>query len=445
MYNTFWEEIQLQKSDQNESNFRSKNRFYILILSTALMFGGYFWMDQPNALSQHIEEKLTGDSSFKYNMLYSVYSYPNIILPFFGGLFIDRVGLKSAMNILFIFWIVGQAFFTFGGYIEGSQGYTLALFGRAIFGVGNESLNIVQSVFANKWFKGKELAFVLALGMSVGRLGSTSNNLLMPIIAENSNLGTALLLGLSLIIIWYIFGLILIKFENEAQRREIPVVLELNERVNFSLLKKFPLSFWMITLSSISIYSAIFPFTNVSNSLFIHKYDLTLKIASRLTSSIFIIAAVLWSLFGLLIDKIGYRVSFVTFSSILLCFAHFLLIAMPSCEECYEGLLPLILIGISYSIYAAALWPMIPIVVKEEYLGTAFGVAIAIQNAGWGFGPNIVGLLQSYDPSYNSTLIFFMLVSTFGVLCDIFLYFVSKKYHGNALQLPSDQIKNKNS
>ena len=65
--------------------------------------------------------------------------------------------------------------------------------------MGNESLNIVQSVFANKWFKGKQLAFVLALGMSVGRMGSTSNNLLMPVIAEKLSLGSALFFGLSLI------------------------------------------------------------------------------------------------------------------------------------------------------------------------------------------------------------------------------------------------------
>lgn len=317
----------------------------------------------------------------------------------------------------------------------------MALFGRWLFGMGNESLNIVQSVFANKWFKGKQLAFVLALGMSVGRMGSTSNNLLMPIIAEKLSLGSALLFGLSLIWICYGLGQILLKFESNAQRRELPVnTAESGEKLDCSSIKQFPLSYWLICLSCVSVYSSIFPFTNVSNSMFMHKYDLSLTVASRLTSSVFIIAAVLCATFGFLIDKIGYRVSFIMSSSVLILIAHLSFLLMPVCDGCYEGLFPLVCIGIAYSVFAAALWPMIPIVVKEEYLGTAFGCTIAIINAGWGFGPNVVGLLQYYDASYNSILVFFVLVSIFGILWEIALYLNNKKYHGNKIQLPSEQI-----
>lgn len=60
----------------------------------------------------------------------------------------------------------------------------------------------------------------MALGMSVGRLGSTSNNLLMPVIAGESSLGTALLFGLSLIVMSYVLGLILLGFETKALATE---------------------------------------------------------------------------------------------------------------------------------------------------------------------------------------------------------------------------------
>mmetsp|Transcript_20872 Transcript_20872/g.23210 ORF Transcript_20872/g.23210 Transcript_20872/m.23210 type:complete len:166 (+) Transcript_20872:248-745(+) len=165
-------------------------------------------MDQPNALSEYIESSLTEGSSVKYSLLYSVYSIPNIILPFFGGIFIDKLGLNYALHILFLLCIIGQTFFTLGGYLSSTQGYIIALTGRSIFGMGNESMGIVQSVIVNKWFKGRELAFVLALGLSVGRLGSTANNLLMPILAESTNLGTAIFFGLFLIFICYSFGII---------------------------------------------------------------------------------------------------------------------------------------------------------------------------------------------------------------------------------------------
>jgi len=36
---------------------------------------------------------MTDGSDSKYNLLYSVYSYPNLILPLFGGLMVDKLGL----------------------------------------------------------------------------------------------------------------------------------------------------------------------------------------------------------------------------------------------------------------------------------------------------------------------------------------------------------------
>jgi len=33
------------------------------------------------------------------NLLYSVYSLPNIILPFFGGYFIDKIGKRYSLGL----------------------------------------------------------------------------------------------------------------------------------------------------------------------------------------------------------------------------------------------------------------------------------------------------------------------------------------------------------
>jgi MFS family permease len=170
------------------------------------------------------------------------------------------------------------------------------------------------------------------------------------------------------------------------------------------------------------------------------KYDFSLKVASKLTSTIFIIAALSCSVFGLMSDKVGYRVTLVICASTLIFLSHFMFLSMPNCHQCYEGLLPMVCIGISYSIYSAALWPMIPIVIKEEYLGTAFGITLSIQNAGLGFGPNIVGLLTSMDSSYDMVLIFFMVVSGIGIVSGFALYFISKMNLQNILQLPSRDV-----
>ena len=53
----------------------------------------YFCFDNPNSLSERISQEMTKGNDFKYNLLYSVYSYPNVILPLFGGLMVDKLGL----------------------------------------------------------------------------------------------------------------------------------------------------------------------------------------------------------------------------------------------------------------------------------------------------------------------------------------------------------------
>jgi nitrate/nitrite transporter NarK len=398
-------------------------------------------MDQPNALSSYIEKGLTGDSPTKYNMLYAFYSYPNIILPFFSGILIDKIGLKISSNLLFFCAIIGQILFVAGGYYGQGFGFWMAIAGRTIFGVGNESLWIVQNVFANKWFRGKELAFAMAISMSVGRLGSTSNDFLMPVIASAAGLGTALLFGLILILISYIILLVLLWIEDKAEKNEPHLERnENNETVDFSYVKRFPTSFWIITISWVSIYTSIFAFNNISNDFFMESYGFNLKVAARITSIIFIIAALFWSVFGFITDRIGYRVTQVIFASCMITLSHLMFLMMPNCHRCYEGVLPMVLLGVAYSIYAAALWPMIPIVIKEEYLGTAFGILLAIQNAGLGFGPNVVGLLQGMSGGYEPVMIFFLMFSFIGIISGFILYILNKRYHENSLQLSSQEI-----
>lgn len=69
----------------------------------------------------------------------------------------------------------------------------------------------------------------------------------------------------------------------------------------------------------------------------------------------------------------------VILASFLLMWAHSINMMLSPCEEaCYSELVPLILVGIGYSIYAAALWASIPYVVEPRTVGTAFGFCTAI-------------------------------------------------------------------
>lgn len=64
-------------------------------------------------------------------------------------------------------------------------------------------MSVSQSAIVSKWFKGKELAMALGLNISVSRLGSVINGIVIPQIYNSDhldNLGLALLLGLGVCI-----------------------------------------------------------------------------------------------------------------------------------------------------------------------------------------------------------------------------------------------------
>ena len=59
-------------------------RWVVLSMSCLAMIGNYYCFDNPAALKTQMEE-YAGIDETEFNMLYTVYSIPNIILPFFGG------------------------------------------------------------------------------------------------------------------------------------------------------------------------------------------------------------------------------------------------------------------------------------------------------------------------------------------------------------------------
>ena len=49
--------------------------------------------------------------------------------------------------------------------------------------------------------------------------------------------------------------------------------------------------------------------------------------------------------------------------------------------------MPLVAIGVGYSLYSAAVWPAVPDVVPDARKGVAFGVVTAVQNGGLALFP----------------------------------------------------------
>ena len=89
-------------------------------------------------------------------------------------------------------------------------------------------------------------------------------------------------------------------------------------------------------------------------------------------------------------------------------------------------LIPYVLLGVGYSVYACALWGSIPYVVPEKLLGSAFGLCTAIQNTGLTIVPLMLTLTQNWSKTgtrYNDlSLSLLALFGCIGIVINILLY-----------------------
>jgi hypothetical protein len=70
----------------------------MLFFGCCFLLGSYFCYDNPGPIESTLEKDLDINTS-TFALLYSVYSYPNTVLPIFGGLFLDIIGLRLGILV----------------------------------------------------------------------------------------------------------------------------------------------------------------------------------------------------------------------------------------------------------------------------------------------------------------------------------------------------------
>ena len=110
-------------------------RWLVLVHASFFMACNYYCYDIPAALYRPLGRAFWFERNFEYyfDMLYSIYSVPNIILPLFGGLLIDKVGLYFSLKLFSALLLAGQMIFALGCTISSLP---LMLVGRFVFGLG---------------------------------------------------------------------------------------------------------------------------------------------------------------------------------------------------------------------------------------------------------------------------------------------------------------------
>merc|ERR1712136_337085 len=144
---------------------------------------------------------------------------------------------------------------------------------------------------------------------------------------------------------------------------------EESPKISLKDVLSFPLSFWFVTAICVLYYACVFPFVAIALPYFQSHFGLSKSEAAALNSVIYIMSAPLAPIMGLIIDLVGFNASFVLLANCMCLGAHILLGFVPLTP--WVGV---IIIGISYSMLAASLWPMVNLLVESHQLGTAYGL-----------------------------------------------------------------------
>mmetsp|Transcript_26194 Transcript_26194/g.23054 ORF Transcript_26194/g.23054 Transcript_26194/m.23054 type:complete len:297 (-) Transcript_26194:511-1401(-) len=293
----------------------------------------------------------------EYNLLYSVYSLPNIVLPFVGGYLLDYFGIKFGVILYNGLICVGQLLFCLGCHLGN---YSLLILGRAVFGIGAESLNVAQSTIVNKWFLNKELSTALGISLCICRLGSSLNSYLSPIFfQEYRSTSLVSLIGLIWVLISFFCGLALIYMDNKYLKNE---TVENNETVSCKDFKKLNPSFWMLYANGILCFLSFFSFLNIANKYLQLRFQFSSTTAGGLLTIPYVTAGILTPIISNCVDRKGKKASLLIISCSLLAFIHFFFAAIPNCNQCNSSLVPLVLYGIFFALYTSLLISSVSII-----------------------------------------------------------------------------------
>ncbi|GJJ76285.1 hypothetical protein EMPS_08644 [Entomortierella parvispora] len=464
----------------------------VLLLACMIVFGNYYCYDIPAALNVQLREWLgTDDGTHQYqlNLLYAVYSLPNIVLPLLGGYLIDRLS-ASRMLILFSLCIcLGQGIFSMGISLK-SIGWMVL--GRFIFGIGGECLEVAQAKITTDWFKSRWLGFALGLNLSSARLATALNDNVSPLIAkalgrQGTEKGKGVIAaswvgfgvcGLCLICGFFlahldqapsrtiagvrldtkdrkardeallrsrkdnIVGRTAISVSSDSTMTLSSVALEEEEELEkeeemaeddqmlWSEVFTLQTNFWILCLCCISLYGSVVPFNHIASDFLQRKWRMDATRAGSVMSIPDIVSSIGSPLCGYLVDCFGNRARYIPLSAVFIICAHFLF-----GFTMFTPIVGMIILGFAYSLFASVLWPCIPFLVKDHQLGTAYGLVTIALNISLTFFPMMVAsILAKTKGSYQTVEGSFIVLAVVALGLSALLNLLDYR-QGGSLQL----------
>lgn len=425
-------------------NDKAWARWTALVLIASMMFFAYMFVDVMSPLKSLLEEKLQWDSAAFGTYAASEY-FLNVFFFFliFAGIILDKMGIRftgilsaslmvlgAGIKLIGISeWFAGTGFCAWldSWWVSFPGSAKMASLGFMIFGCGCEMAGTTVSKAIAKWFEGKEMALAMGIEMSIARLGVFATMWISPEISKQFDQSVfapvafctvLLLIGL---ICYIVFSVMDTKFDRElAAEGKAGGADSSDEEFHISDLGKIFSSkmFWLVAMLCVLYYSGIFPFQRYAPNYVQETLGVSAETASRLFSFFPILAMVLTPFLGAFLDYKGKGATMLIVGAVImtcchLCFA-FLLPAVP---QVWLALTLILILGVSFSLVPAALWPSVPKIIDANILGSAYCLIFWIQNIGLCLVPLLIGKTLDATGGYQVPMLIF---ASFGVLAIFF-------------------------
>ena len=440
-------------------------RWTVLVLVASMMFFAYMFVDILSPLASLLNDTLGWDQG-----VFGTYAAGEYLLNVFGflilaGIILDKTGVRFTGLLSASLMVIGAAvkyvgiseWFDANNQVWLNSWWTampgsakMAMFGFMIFGCGCEMAGTTVSKILAKWFKGKEMALAMGLEMAIARIGVFAAMWLSPLISEHfavngTNSVVAPLLFAALLLVigllnFFVFTIMDTQFDKQLVAiGEATAVKDPEDEFHVSDLKQILTSkmFWIIALLCVLYYSAIFPFQRFATNYL----EETLSISNAEAAGLFkwfpILAMVLTPFLGLFIDYKGKGASMMLIGAVIMIVCHSVFaFVLPQFPSKTLALITILVLGVSFSLVPASMWPSVPKIIDEKVLGSAYCLIFWVQNIGLCLVPLLIGKLRVATDGYLVPMVVF---TCFGILAFILslLLKMEDKRKSYGLELPN--------
>lgn len=453
-------------------NDKAWARWLALVLIASMMFFAYMFVDVMSPLQALVEKAPLNWSASAFGN----YAGAEYMLNVFGflivaGIILDKMGVRFTGTLSASVMVIGAAIKLYAisdlfigtaldnwlssWWVAMPGSAKLAALGFMIFGCGCEMAGITVSKAIAKWFDGKEMALAMGFEMAIARLGVFAVLSISPRLADwwgadNPSVVPPVAFCAALLLIGLI-NYVVFTFMDTALDKQLGVgkAAEGSEE-EFKLsdvggLFKSKL-FWIIALLCVLYYSAIFPFQRFGTNMLQCNLGISDVAAADILRWFPIGALVLTPPLGFFLDKVGRGATMLIIGSVLLICCHLVFaLVLPAVPSTGLALATIIVLGVSFSLVPAALWPSVPKVMDARYLGSAYSLIFWVQNIGlFGvpilFGKILVASNEGVtDPTHYDYTNPMLMFAGFGVAALIFALWlkVLNTRHSYGLEAPN--------